>query len=61
MCIRDSFRAVFLLLLFAGSFLSSGTVWSLAAIFCALRAVPNLIGLLGLAGQVFQGSRKYFK
>lgn len=55
------FRAVFLLLLFAGSFLSSGTVWSLADIFCALMAVPNLIGLLGLAGQVFQGSRKYFK
>jgi AGCS family alanine or glycine:cation symporter len=49
------FRLLFLVLLFCGSFMTAKAVWSLADIFCALMAVPNLIGLLGLAKQVFRG------
>ena len=49
------FRLIFLVLLFCGSFMTAKAVWSLADIFCALMAVPNLIGLLGLAKQVFRG------
>ncbi len=54
------FHALFLLLLFFGSFLSTDMVWSLADIFCGLMAIPNLIGLLGLSGQVFQETRRFF-
>lgn len=52
------FRILFLVLLFSGTFLTADAVWSLADIFCALMAIPNLIGLLGLAEQVFQGAKK---
>lgn len=52
------FRGLFLVVLFCGTFLSAEAVWSLADIFCALMALPNLIGLLGLAEQVFQGTKK---
>ena len=52
------FRWLFLVLLFSGTFLSAEAVWSLADIFCALMALPNLIGLLGLAEQVFQETKK---
>ena len=55
------FRAVFLSVLFGGSFLSAEAVWNIADIFCALMALPNLIGLLGLAEQVFAGTARYFK
>ncbi|MBQ7034387.1 MAG: sodium:alanine symporter family protein [Clostridia bacterium] len=57
----DWFRGIFLGVLFIGSFLSAEAVWSIADIFCALMAIPNLIGLLGLAEQVFQGTKHYFK
>ncbi len=56
-CVRW-FRILFLLLLFGGTFLTAEAVWNLADIFCALMAIPNLIGLLGLAEQVFQGTKK---
>ncbi len=55
------FRIAFLLLLFIGSFMTADAVWSLADIFCALMAVPNLIGLIGMGSQVFQGTATYFK
>ncbi|MBQ8893692.1 MAG: sodium:alanine symporter family protein [Clostridia bacterium] len=48
------FRITFLIILFLGSFLTADAVWSLADIFCALMAVPNLIGLIGLGEQVFK-------
>ncbi len=48
------FRGCFLLVLLVGAFLTADVVWSLADIFCALMAVPNLIGLICLAGQVFR-------
>ncbi|MBQ3084309.1 MAG: sodium:alanine symporter family protein [Clostridia bacterium] len=48
------FRACFLAVLLIGAFLTADVVWHLADIFCALMALPNLIGLLGLAKQVFR-------
>ena len=51
------FRAAFLVVLFLGSFLSADAVWTIADIFCALMAIPNLIGLIGLANQVFTGEK----
>lgn len=59
-CVRW-FRILFLVLLFSGTFLTAEAVWNLADIFCALMAIPNLIGLLGLAEQVFHGAKKSFK
>ncbi len=59
-CVRI-FRALFLLILFAGSFLSADATWALADIFCALMAIPNLIGLISLASPVFKGSRALLK
>ncbi|MBQ7089601.1 MAG: alanine:cation symporter family protein, partial [Clostridia bacterium] len=47
------FRGIFLGILLIGGFLTADVVWSLADIFCALMAVPNLVGLIGLAGEVF--------
>ena len=35
-------------------------VWLLADMMNALMAVPNLIGLLGLAGKVVQEANRYF-
>lgn len=52
-CIRW-FRILFLAVLFCGSFMTADAVWSLADIFCALMAIPNLIGLIGLGEQVFK-------
>ena len=49
------FRVLFPLLLFWGSFMTADTVWTLADIFCAFMAIPNLIGLIGLGKQVFRG------
>ena len=48
------FRFLFLIFLFIGSFMTADAVWSLADIFCALMAIPNLIGLLGLGKQVIK-------
>lgn len=59
-CVRW-FRIVFLTVLFLGSFMTADAVWSLADIFCALMAVPNLVGLISLGNQVFQGTKSYFK
>lgn len=59
-CVRW-FRIAFLAVLFTGSFMTADAVWSLADIFCALMAVPNLVGLIGMGNQVFQGTTLYFK
>ena len=59
-CVRW-FRGIFLIVLFIGSFMTADAVWSLADIFCALMAVPNLIGLIGMGSQVFRGTDRYFK
>lgn len=59
-CVRW-FRRVFLLVLFLGSFMSADAVWSLADIFCALMAVPNLIGLICMGNKVFHSTARYFK
>lgn len=58
-CVRW-FRGTFLAVLFIGSFMTADAVWSLADIFCALMAVPNLIGLIGMGSQVFLDTRSYF-
>ncbi|MBR6793784.1 MAG: sodium:alanine symporter family protein [Clostridia bacterium] len=59
-CVRW-FRTVFLLVLFLGSFMTADAVWSLADIFCALMAVPNLIGLICMGDKVFRNTAHYFK
>ncbi|MBQ7935502.1 MAG: sodium:alanine symporter family protein [Clostridia bacterium] len=54
------FRIAFLVFLMLGAFLSPDAVWALADILCALMAIPNLIGLIGLGDQVFKGTKRYF-
>ncbi|MBQ8600246.1 MAG: sodium:alanine symporter family protein [Clostridia bacterium] len=58
--INRLFRFVFLLFLMAGAFLTAEATWAIADIFCAFMMIPNLIGLLGLSKQVFQGTKEYF-
>lgn len=59
-CVRW-FRRIFLLVLFLGSFMTADAVWSLADIFCALMAVPNLVGLICMGDKVFRNTAHYFK
>jgi len=51
------YRAVFTALVFAGSVTRLETVWSLADVFNGMMAVPNLLALLLLSGEVLRELR----
>lgn len=50
---------LFLFAVFAGSAISLNTVWTLADIFNALMAIPNLMALLLLSGLLAKDTNKY--
>ena len=54
------YRLVYIATIFLGSILSLGVVWSFATVMNGLMALPNLIGLLILAGVVWWETRDYF-
>ena len=46
--------------LFVGPVLTLDVLWSLADIFNALMAIPNLIALIALSGIVAKETKSYF-
>ena len=53
------YRIVYVLVVFVGSIMSLAMVWSLADIFNALMAIPNLISLLLLSGVIAKETQHY--
>ncbi len=53
------YRIVYVLVVFLGSIMSLAMVWSLADIFNALMAIPNLISLLLLSGVIAKETQHY--
>ncbi|MDD4201010.1 MAG: sodium:alanine symporter family protein [Eubacteriales bacterium] len=54
------YRWIYVFAVFIGPFLTLSQVWTIADIFNALMAAPNLIGLLLLNGVVAREVKKYF-
>ena len=54
------YRLAFIAVIFLGGFLALDIVWIIADVMNGLMALPNLIGLLLLAGVVWRETRSYF-
>ena len=54
------FRWLYILAVLLGPFLTVQAVWTIADIFNALMAIPNLIALVVLSGVVVTETRSYF-
>ena len=55
------YKWLWILAVFIGPYLSLSIIWDLATLFNGLMAIPNLIALLFLNGQVARETNKYFK
>lgn len=55
------FRWLYILAVLIGPFLTLSAVWTIADIFNACMAVPNLIALLALSGVIAAETKSYFK
>jgi AGCS family alanine or glycine:cation symporter len=55
------YRIVYCLFVAVGAMVKLELVWLLADMMNALMAIPNLIGLLGLAGKVVEETKLYFR
>ena len=55
------FKWLWILAVFIGPYLSLSIIWEIATLFNGLMAIPNLIALLFLNGQVSRETNKYFK
>ena len=55
------YRLAYCLFVAVGAMVELEIVWLLADIMNAMMAVPNLIGLLGLAGKVVEETKRYFR
>ncbi|MBQ7227802.1 MAG: alanine:cation symporter family protein [Clostridia bacterium] len=55
-----AFRWVYIVAIFIGPYMTLDIVWTLADIFNALMALPNLIGIIALSGQVVRDTKDYF-
>ncbi|HDZ12838.1 MAG TPA: sodium:alanine symporter family protein [Bacteroidetes bacterium] len=55
------YRVVFTIFVAVGAVMELQLVWTLADVMNGLMAIPNLIGLLGLAGVIVLESKSYFK
>ena len=55
------YRWLYILAVFIGPFLTVSAVWTIADIFNALMALPNLVAILALSGVVVADTRHYFK
>jgi AGCS family alanine or glycine:cation symporter len=55
------YRLVYCVFVAVGAMVKLDLVWLLADIMNALMAIPNLIGLLGLAGKVVEETKRYFR
>ena len=55
------YRLLFIAAIFFGAILSLEVVWSFATVMNGLMALPNLIGLIFLAGVVWRETRDHFR
>lgn len=55
-----TYRVLYILAIFAGPFMTVEAVWTIADIFNALMALPNLIALLALNGVVVGETKAYW-
>jgi AGCS family alanine or glycine:cation symporter len=55
------YRAVFVVAIFVGAVTELTTVWTIADILNGLMALPNLVGLVLLAGLIAKESRAFFR
>ncbi len=55
------YRWLYILAVFIGPFMTVAAVWTIADIFNALMALPNLVALLALSGVVSRETKYYFK
>ena len=54
------YRWIYILAVLIGPFLTVSAVWTIADIFNALMAIPNLIALLALSGVIVAETKSYF-
>ena len=54
------YRWLYIAAVFIGPYLTVAAVWTIADIFNALMAIPNIIALLALSGVVAKETRSYF-
>jgi len=54
------FRALYIIVVFIGPFLTVSAVWTIADIFNGLMAIPNMIALFALSGVVGKEVKKFF-
>ncbi|MDD5948642.1 MAG: sodium:alanine symporter family protein [Lachnospiraceae bacterium] len=55
------YRWLYILAVFIGPFMTVAAVWTIADIFNALMALPNLIAILALSGVIAKETKSYFK
>lgn len=55
-----TYRFLYILAIFIGPFMTVEAVWTIADIFNALMALPNLVAVLALSGVVLEETRKYW-
>lgn len=56
-----TFRLIYILAVFVGPFMTVSVVWTIADIFNALMALPNLIAILYLSKVIFGETRGFFR
>lgn len=56
-----TYRILYILAIFIGPFMTVEAVWTIADIFNALMALPNLVALLALNGVVVRETKDYWK
>ena len=59
--VLTSFRWLYILAVFVGPYMTVSAVWTIADIFNALMALPNMIALFALSGVVAKETKSFFK
>lgn len=55
------YRYLYIFMIFIGPYLTVSAVWTTADIFNGLMAIPNMIALFALSGQITKEIREYFR
>lgn len=58
--VLKTYRWLYIVAVFIGPFLTVSAVWTIADIFNALMALPNLIAILALSGVIVKETKSYF-
>ena len=56
----DVYRAIFISMVMVGATMNLSLAWDISDTFNGLMAIPNLIGVLALAGTVFKITKNFF-